>query len=181
MTQGVKWRYWVGGGRGSFSSKNRRNFFFSHLFFFFWWGRLALRWHLCQSSSILYVGCGHSIAWWAVCRSMPRILNRRTLGSWSGACKLYHCATRLAPGGISNQQSCPHVAQGMHIALGASAHTSAPWALVELLQCERSESLRHQFSKGGKEGPLPELAPFTGQPQVWQNRHRLLSTLPKYL
>ena len=56
---------------------------------FFWWGRLALSEYLlpaclflleedccwtnicCQSFSILYVGCWHSMAWWAVCRSMP--------------------------------------------------------------------------------------------------------------
>ena len=36
-------------------------------------GRLSLSWHLCQSSSFLYVGCHHSMAWWAVCRSVPGI------------------------------------------------------------------------------------------------------------
>ena len=37
------------------------------------WGRLALSKHLCQASSILYVGRHHSMAWWVVCRPMPEI------------------------------------------------------------------------------------------------------------
>ena len=43
------------------------------LFFIFWWGRLAQMFTQGQSSSILYVGCYHSMAWWAVYRSTPRI------------------------------------------------------------------------------------------------------------
>ena len=39
----------------------------------FAWGRLSMSSHLCQSFYIFYVGCCHSMAWWAVCRSMPRI------------------------------------------------------------------------------------------------------------
>ena len=39
----------------------------------FAWGRLSLSEHLCQSSSILYVGCCHSMAWWGACRSVHGI------------------------------------------------------------------------------------------------------------
>ena len=39
----------------------------------FAWGRLSLSSDQCQSSSILYVGCCHSVAWWAVCQSAPGI------------------------------------------------------------------------------------------------------------
>ena len=60
----------------------------------FWWGRLALTKHLCWSSSISYVGCRHSMASWAVCRSVPRIWTHKP--RQSRACKLNHYATRPA-------------------------------------------------------------------------------------
>ena len=37
----------------------------------FTWGRLSLSQHPHQFSSILYVGCCHSMAWCVVCRSTP--------------------------------------------------------------------------------------------------------------
>ena len=37
------------------------------------WGRLSLSQHPCQSSPTLCVRCCNSMAWWAVCRSIPRI------------------------------------------------------------------------------------------------------------
>ena len=52
----------------------------------FAWGGLLLSWHLCQSSSILYVGWHHSMAWWMVCRSVPGIWTREPLAT--KACKL---------------------------------------------------------------------------------------------
>ena len=57
----------------------------------FVWGRLCL-W---QSSSILYVGHRHSMAWWGVCSSAPRIQTMNP-GHWSGMHELKHYITGLS-------------------------------------------------------------------------------------
>ena len=59
------------------------------------WGRLLLSYHLCQSSSILYAGCRHSMAWWVVYSSVPGIW---TCEPWAPKVKseLNHYATRPA-------------------------------------------------------------------------------------
>ena len=46
----------------------------------------------CQSSSILYVGCRHSMAWWALCRSAPGV---RTHKPW--AAKVEHANLTTMP------------------------------------------------------------------------------------
>ena len=58
------------------------------------WGRLSLRQNLHQSSSVLYVGHCHSMAWWVVCRSLPGI---PTWEPW--AAKVEHAnLTTMPPG-----------------------------------------------------------------------------------
>ena len=67
------------------------------MFFFFWWGRLLLSQHLCQSSSILYVGCCHSMACTIGVQVHSQDQNPWTPGRWSRTCKLSHYSRRPAP------------------------------------------------------------------------------------
>ena len=84
-------------------------------YFFCWfcWGRLALSNICCQSSSFclrkivteltfvpiflyfLYVGCHHSMVWWAGCRSVPGIQTHECQATKAEHAELNHCTTGL--------------------------------------------------------------------------------------